>query len=84
MVELNFFKSITVGKNTSVDPIESVPRLISFDKNMSILEVKTILRSLLKGVLELDSETDTNDAIQVYVRDNLPMVAVGKYSKKKQ
>jgi len=50
---------------------------------MSILEVKTILRNLLKSVLKLDSDTDTNDAIQVYVRDNLPMVAMGIYSKKK-
>jgi hypothetical protein len=57
--ELNFFKSVTRNKRTSIDHLErSMPRFVAFEPTQTVMDMKRKLYKLLRGAFSNDIEDD--------------------------
>lgn len=83
VIEFNFIKHMKRGKNNyTTDFVDkSAPRLFALSNDTTIMDVKRMVLTKLRGIFETDPETDEklNEIVQVHVRDNLPYVQQGKY-----
>ena len=83
LIEFNFIKHIKRGKNNYTTDFmdKSAPRLFALTKETTIMDVKRMVLSKLRGIFEKFPETDEklNEIVQVHVRDNLPFIQQGKY-----
>lgn len=81
IIELNPYQNKKQGRKEVVDAIDrAIPRVEAFDPNMTILQAK---RQLLRHYsrfyqtewnLEEVDDSAVNDAIEICIRENLPMV----------
>lgn len=86
VAELTFFKNVKKNKKTITDRVDgAIPRLFPLESNWTIMEVKKQLAQHLKHIYEEEFESDEqiNKLIEVYVRDNNPMIQKGKYTRQK-
>lgn len=85
MVEFNFYKMMKRGQRSfTVDHIEkSAPRLFALTNASTIMDVKRLVKEKMRGIWETVPETDEelNQVIEVHVKENLPMVKQGMYTR---
>lgn len=86
IAELNFYYEKKKGKKPTIDSVDrAIPRAEAFDPVVTILQAKRQLMRKYQHIYEeelgfdLDEENDENDkkindAIHIFVRDNLPVV----------
>ncbi len=86
-VELQWFKwTRRTKKSYSVDHIEkSAPRLFALTKETTLMDIKRLILEKMRGIFENEPEDDEelNNMIEVHVRENLPMVKKGAYTRTK-
>lgn len=85
VIEFNFFKhSARTKKSYSVDHLtNSAPRLFALTRQTSIMDVKRVILDRMRGIFAeapADDE-ELNEMVQVHVRENLPMVKKGMYTR---
>ena len=87
VVELNFFKMTKRNKRSyTVDHLDrSAPRLYALTPETTVMDVKRLILRKMRGIFESEPEDDEalNKMIEVHVRENLPMVLVGKYTRQR-
>ena len=86
IAELNFYFEKKKGKKQAIDSVDrAIPRVEAFDPVVTILQAKRQLMRKYQHIYEeelgfdVDEENDQNDkrindAIHIFVRDNLPVV----------
>lgn len=86
IAELNFYYEKAKGKKTVTDTVDrAIPRVESFDPSTTILQAKRQLLQRYQHIyaeqldFSFDAENEENDnkinyAIQIFVRENLPIV----------
>lgn len=60
---------------------KALPRLFALTNDTTIMDVKRLVKDKLRGIFNMEPETDEqlNELVGVHVRDNLPLVPMGKY-----
>jgi len=85
LVEFNFFQYCQKNKKSfTVDHLEkSAPRFFSLTNETTLLDVKKLIVEKMGGIFKSEPENDEmlNSMVEVHVRDNLPMVMMGKYTR---
>lgn len=85
LVELSFFKLKfrTKTSYTTEHVDKSCPRLFALTKETSLMDVKRLMVERLRGIFEKLPEDDEqlNKLVSLHVKDNLPMVTKGKYTR---
>mmetsp|Transcript_23056 Transcript_23056/g.28605 ORF Transcript_23056/g.28605 Transcript_23056/m.28605 type:complete len:135 (+) Transcript_23056:469-873(+) len=85
LVEFNFFKHASRTKRSyTVDFVEkSAPRIFPLTRETTILDVKRTVLERMRGVFNSAPEDDEqlNQLVEVHVRENLPMVKKGTYTR---